>query len=114
MADKKSLLTQALDYAFLSGEAPQFEAPEPEYHALGDRRRFDYAWPARKVLVEVHGGVFISGGHTRGSGFIADRQKMRSAAIDGWLVLEYVTTELEEDPIGCAKQLAAALEARKA
>ena len=33
------------------------------------RWRFDYAWPALKVALEIHGGVFTNGRHTRGKGF---------------------------------------------
>lgn len=110
--DKKGLMTNALDVAFLAGEIPQTPEPLEEHHVLGDRRRFDFAWPDRKVAVEVHGGVFSSGRHIRGRGFIADRAKMRAAILAGWIVLEFTTTEFEEDCIACAKQISQALEMR--
>lgn len=52
------------------------------------RWRFDYAWPEIKLAVEVHGGTYSNGRHTRGGGFIVDREKMNEAAIYGWTVLE--------------------------
>jgi very-short-patch-repair endonuclease len=56
------------------------------------RWRLDIAWPDAKVAVEVHGGVYAGGRHTRGPGFTADREKMNEAQLLGWTVLE-VTTE---------------------
>lgn len=111
--DKKGLMTNALDVAFLAGEIPQVPEPAEEVHLLGDRRRFDFAWQPEKVAVEVHGGAFVAGRHVRGRGFIADRKKMRDATLLGWLVLEFSTVEFEEDPIACAKQIAQALEMRR-
>ena len=52
------------------------------------RWRFDYAWPELMIAVEVHGGTYTNGRHTRGGGFTVDREKMNEAAIYGWTVLE--------------------------
>lgn len=54
--------------------------------------RFDYAWAGQKIAVEVHGGVYRQGRHTRGEGFTTDREKMNEAALLGWTVIE-VTPE---------------------
>jgi hypothetical protein len=107
--DKKDLAIYALDVARLEGEIGAVPQPEPEYHALGDRRRFDWAWPKYHLLVEVHGGVWIQGRHTRGSSFIGDRRKMNDAVIMGYRVLEYPVGTIEEDPIKCAREIALAL-----
>lgn len=56
------------------------------------RWRFDFAWCAELVALEVHGAVHAQGRHTRGPGFVADREKMNRAAVLGWIVLE-VTPE---------------------
>jgi very-short-patch-repair endonuclease len=53
------------------------------------RWRFDFAWPEKKIAVEVEGGVFIRGRHTRGSGFEKDAEKYNAAALRGWRVLRY-------------------------
>ncbi len=69
-------------------------APWESEHRFHPKRRwrFDYAWPALKLAVEVHGGVFRQGRHNRGQGFTSDREKMNEATLLGWRVLE-VTSE---------------------
>jgi hypothetical protein len=49
--------------------------------------RFDYAWPESRVALEVDGGIFSGGPHTRGTGFAKDVEKLNLAAEQGWLVL---------------------------
>lgn len=53
--------------------------------------RFDWACPSLMIAVEFHGAVHRQGRHTRGVGFLEDREKMREAQILGWIVLEYQT-----------------------
>lgn len=48
---------------------------------------FDFAWPLRKVALEVDGGVFTGGRHTRGAGYTEDCVKVNTAVIMGWRVL---------------------------
>lgn len=52
------------------------------------RWRLDFAWPARMIAVEIHGGIHSGGRHTRGKGFVEDRAKMNEAALLGWTVIE--------------------------
>lgn len=56
--------------------------------------RFDLSWPDYKLAVEVHGGVYSQGRHTRGSGFTKDREKINAAIEMGWSVLEYSTEQV--------------------
>lgn len=63
-------------------------APELEYRFHPIRMwRFDFAWPDRKIALEVDGGAFINGRHVRGSGVRNDCEKFSNAAIHGWRVL---------------------------
>jgi very-short-patch-repair endonuclease len=65
--------------------------PIPEHRFLHGRRfRFDFAWPEHRVALEVEGGVWTGGRHTRGKGFLADMEKYNHAAALGWLVLRCV------------------------
>lgn len=62
--------------------------PEPEYRFAPPRRwRFDYAWPKTHVALEIEGGVWTNGRHTRGAGFLRDLAKYNEAALRGWLLL---------------------------
>lgn len=72
-------------------------APVPEYRFAPPRRwRFDLAWPERMVALEIEGGTWISGAHTRGRHFESDAEKYNEAALAGWKVLR-VTTGMVDD-----------------
>jgi len=51
------------------------------------RWRFDFAWPSLMLAVEVEGGTWVKGRHTRGSGYAGDAEKYNEAALRGWMVL---------------------------
>lgn len=61
--------------------------PTREYRFHPDRRwRFDFAWPAVKVAVEIEGGSWVRGGHNRGVGYQKDCEKYNAATALGWRV----------------------------
>lgn len=82
--------------------------------AKGRRWRFDAAWTKHRVAVELEGGVWSGGRHTRGSGFEADCSKYNRAALDGWIVLRYTASMLDHDPMTVIKQVREALYLRGA
>lgn len=67
--------------------------PEYKFHPLR-KWRADYCWPIHKVIVEIEGGAWSQGRHTRGSGFIADMAKYNAAALLGYAVLRYTPQQL--------------------
>ena len=72
-----------------TSEGDGIPAPELEYRFAPPRRwRFDFAWPAHKVAVEIEGIVYREGGgrHQRGAGFVADCEKYEAALLNGWRV----------------------------
>lgn len=70
--------------------------PEREFRFSPPRRwRFDFAWPDLRVAVEIEGGIFSGGRHTRGKGFESDCEKYNAAASDGWRVLRFTTGMVE-------------------
>ena len=74
-------------------------APEREYRFHPTRRwRFDFAWPEVKVAVEIHGGIWSGGRHTRGKGLAKDCEKHNAATKLGWRVLYYTSKDMHEAP----------------
>jgi len=72
---------------------------EKEYRFHPTRRwRFDFAIPEHKIAIEIEGGIFVRGRHTRGAGYQKDCEKYREATILGWQLLRYTTNELAKDP----------------
>ncbi len=68
-----------------------------EYRFHPPRRwRFDYCHIEMKVAVEIEGGAFSMGRHTRGKGFIGDMEKYNTAQLDGWKVLRYTPQQMVE------------------
>lgn len=56
--------------------------------------RFDYAFPEHKIAIEVEGGVWTSGRHTRPQGFLGDMEKYNTATLMGWRVFRTTPNEL--------------------
>lgn len=61
--------------------------------------RADFAIPGKKLLIEIDGGVWSGGRHTRGGGFIGDMEKLNAAACLGYLVLRYQPSETKAKKI---------------
>ncbi len=64
-----------------------FKIPAPEYEYRFDpvrRWRFDLCFPEYLVFIEVQGGIFIRGRHSRGAGMKKDWEKWNAATIAGW------------------------------
>jgi very-short-patch-repair endonuclease len=64
--------------------------PVAEWRFHPTRRwRFDWAWPDRKLALEIDGGLWQPGGgrHNRGVGYVKDLEKLNEATILGWRVL---------------------------
>lgn len=59
---------------------------EYRFH-LQRKWRFDFAFPASRVAVEVQGGLFSRGRHTRGAALVKEYEKLTAAAVAGWRVL---------------------------
>ncbi len=86
--------------------------PVAEYRFCERRWRFDWAWPHNMVCrveagnvfeaievvsplaLEVEGGVWVQGRHTRGSGFVKDMEKYNEAAAQGWRILRVTPARL--------------------
>lgn len=70
--------------------------PETEFKFHPTRKwRFDYCWPPRWVAVEIEGGLWTAGRHTRGRGFMADMEKYNFAGLLGWRVFRFTPDQLK-------------------
>jgi very-short-patch-repair endonuclease len=66
-----------------------------EFRFSPDRKwRFDYCNIELKIAIEVEGGAFTRGRHTRGKGFIDDMEKYNEAVILGWRLLRFTPDKL--------------------
>ncbi len=79
-------------------------AREYRFHAVR-KWRFDFAVPQYKVAVEIEGGIFASGRHTRGIGFVNDCEKYNAAVTEGWAVLRYPAHEVKPEAIAQIMQV---------
>jgi very-short-patch-repair endonuclease len=74
--------------------------PEREFRFDASRRwRFDFAWPKLLLAVEVEGGVYSNGRHSRGKGFEADIEKYNAAIKAGWRVLRCTARSIKDGQI---------------
>ena len=53
--------------------------------------RFYFAHLASRVAIEIEGGVWSGGRHTRGAGFVTDCEKYNAALALGWRVFRLPT-----------------------
>mgnify|MGYP002652042994 CR=1 FL=1 len=69
---------------------------EHEYKFHPTRKwRADFLISDTKILVEVEGGIWSQGRHTRGTGYIGDMEKYNAAAILGFQVLRFSTQQVK-------------------
>lgn len=86
------LLEDTLEgYAARRIEFTRLPTPETQHLAVPGRKfRADFAWPAQRVILEVH-GAFGAGGHAGGhrgiAGWRRDLEKLSLCAAHGWRVV---------------------------
>ena len=60
------------------------------------RWRFDFAIPDLKLAIEIEGGSWTQGRHTRGKGYQGDMGKYNTAQLMGWKILRYTPQQTGE------------------
>jgi len=64
--------------------------PEPKFEVKFHPKRrwaFDICFPEYRLAVEVQGGIWVGGRHSRGKGMVNDMEKNNEAIRLGWRVL---------------------------
>jgi len=85
--------------------------PEPEFKfalSIGRKWRFDWAWPDRKIAVEVEGNAWNAKGggrHMQDS----DMWKYNNAADMGWRVFRFSPRMMKDSPAQCVEMVLRAL-----
>lgn len=68
---------------------------EQEYKFDPKRKwRADFHIMGKKILIEVEGGIWSGGRHTRGKGYIGDMEKYNAAVVMGYQVLRFSTQQV--------------------
>lgn len=83
----RSALEATFDLGVKAWRLPQ---PQIEFRFHPSRKwRFDRAWPELRLAVEIDGGTWNGGRHTRPAGYAEDCDKFNTAALMGWTVLRF-------------------------
>jgi very-short-patch-repair endonuclease len=91
--ETSTTLNEKIFYALLKQKG--IALPKQEYKFHEKRKwRFDYCWPEVKLAVEVEGGIFSNGRHTRGSGYLGDMEKYNAATLEGYKLLRFTPQQL--------------------
>lgn len=70
-------------------------AYEKEFKFCPHRRwRSDFRILGKNILIEVEGGTWSGGRHTRGKGYEQDCEKYSWASANGWVVLRFTTQQV--------------------
>ena len=67
---------------------------ELKFHPIR-KWRFDLSLPLQNLAIEVDGGGFVMGRHSRGAGMAADAEKFAEAAILGWTVIRVTPQQVQ-------------------
>lgn len=75
-----------------AGSFPEF-ALEHKFHPTR-KWKFDFAFISQKIAIEVEGGSWVGGRHTRGAGYARDCEKYNHAQLLGWQVYRFTSDQV--------------------
>lgn len=104
---RKSAKDATVKYFFKQLTLQNIPLPVTEHKFHPTRKwRFDYCWVQHKIALEVEGGVFTGGRHTRGSGFMGDMEKYNNGALLGYRIIRTTPSLLlSKENIDLIKQM---------
>lgn len=88
--------------------SPRLKNYDREYKFHPMRKwRFDFAYPEKKVAVEIDGIIWQAGGGRHNTD--KDRDKINNAVAMGWRVLRFSGSQIKNDPGECISLLSKTL-----
>ena len=91
-AKSPSKLEAHFEFLWRVAQGPPLER-EFRFHP-SRKWRADFAHLDSRTLIEIEGGIFTNGRHTRGAGYAADLEKYLEATLAGWRVVRLGPKEL--------------------
>ena len=85
-------------YLFFLALLAMRKLPEPvqEFKFHPSRKwRMDFAWPDQRIGLEVEGGIWSGGRHTRGKGYLQDMEKYNEATLMGFKLLRVTPKQMD-------------------
>lgn len=95
--DGISALAAKFEVYWNAQNGPELEA-EFRFHPIR-QWRFDYVHHASKTAVEIDGGIFNKGRHTRAKGYQGDCDKLNAAALFGYHVFRLTTGQVSAERV---------------
>lgn len=96
---KGNRVKQSERYAGIEWHKQGIPTPTAEHRFCERKWAFDFAWPDRKIALEIEGGVWSGGRHTRGAGFVSDMAKYNRATVLGWRVIRCTPQQINSGEI---------------
>ena len=63
-------------------------------YAVGRKMRADFGLPAKRILIEVQGGVYTRQAHSSISGILADNERLNLATINNWRMMRFTPDQI--------------------
>jgi very-short-patch-repair endonuclease len=96
-AKSPSKLEAQFEFLWRVAQGPTLER-EFKFHPTR-KWRADFAHLDSRTLIEIEGGIFTNGRHTRGAGYAADLEKYLEATLAGWRVVRLGPRELKIETV---------------
>lgn len=97
---RKKKHESAVPLLLMQINALKLPAPVTEWRFHPTRMwRLDVAWPDYRVGVEVQGGGFVQGAHSRGPGMENDAEKNAEAILRGWRVFTATPRQIKKGQV---------------
>ncbi len=89
-------MSEIEDDLLLQIQAARLPPPEREYRFHPVRKwRVDMCYPGHSIAIEVEGGTWSGGRHTRGAGFEKDCEKYNELSLAGYSLYRFTSTMIK-------------------